>query len=283
MGAFDQTLRQSSQYPENAQMRGQVQQPHQFYPQNQFQSYPVEIPPEVLAELEEDQVSIKNEKDKLPLNCVPGLKGKSNKQKFIIKVYTLLTIELLITFGFVLATFCIPAIQDFMKTTRWLFWVCIGVTLFLCFAMFCFSHIARMVPLNYVILLASICIYQTVDNVLIAAALTFTVFFALTIFTFFTKRELTVLSGLGVILCHVLLIMVPLFIVFKEKWIFILVCIAVIIIISIFIIYDTQMIAAGQKYGLGYDDYIVGALLLYTDVITLFLWILALMAASKRD
>lgn len=49
------------------------------------------------------------------------------------------------------------------------------------------------------------------------------------------------LGGLGVILCHILMIMVPLFIVFKERWIFILVCLAVIIIISIFIIYDTQV------------------------------------------
>ena len=83
--------------------------PHQFYP-NHSMAYPVDVPPEVKAELEEDQVEVKNEKEKLPLNCVPGLKGKTNRQKFIIKVYTLLTVELLITFGFVLATFCVPGI-----------------------------------------------------------------------------------------------------------------------------------------------------------------------------
>jgi FtsH-binding integral membrane protein len=43
------------------------------------------------------------------------------------------------------------------------------------------------------------------------------------------------------------------------------------------------MIASNRKYGLGYDDYIVGALLLYTDVVTLFLWLLALLASMKQN
>ncbi len=122
---------------------------------------------------------------------------------------------------------------------------------------------------------------------MIAAALTLTVFVSLTILTFFvsnpiilitslqTKFELTVLSGLMSIMCHVLIVTIPMFIVFREKWIYILVCCLVIILISIFLIYDTQvrltnilyylqLIAGGRKYGLSYDDYIVGALLLYT-------------------
>ena len=43
------------------------------------------------------------------------------------------------------------------------------------------------------------------------------------------------------------------------------------------------MIASNSKYGLSYDDYIVGALLLYTDVVTLFLWLLALLASMKQN
>ena len=40
----------------------------------------------------------------LCLNCVPGLEGKEEKQKFIIKVYALLVMQLTITVGFVLIT-----------------------------------------------------------------------------------------------------------------------------------------------------------------------------------
>ena len=43
------------------------------------------------------------------------------------------------------------------------------------------------------------------------------------------------------------------------------------------------MIARNGKYGLGYDDYIIGAIMLYTDILTLFLWLLALLASMKQN
>lgn len=161
-----------------------------------------------------------------------------------------------------------------MVENKWLFWTCLGVTGFLSISLFCFNKIARRVPINYICLLiftlctsyllASVCIFQSAENILIAATLTMTVFVALTVFTFFTKNDISIIGGLGVILCHMLIIMIPLFIIFTSRWVFILICIIVILIVSIFIIYDTQMIAGGRKYGLDYNDYVVAALLLYT-------------------
>eukprot|EP00347_Sterkiella_histriomuscorum_P021452 403333927 len=257
-----------------------------------YQYYPNEVPPEVMAQIELDNIEQKSRKQKLLLNCVPGLRGKTNKQKFIFKVYTLLSIQLLITFTFVLITMTNYTLQDFMRANRWLFWTSMGVSLFTCISLFCFSKVARKFPLNYIALfiftvfssylIASICIFQEAQNVMIAACLTMTVFVSLTLLTFFTRFELTVLSGLMTISCHVLIILIPMFIVFREKWIYIIVCCGIIVIISIFMIYDTQLIAGGKKYQLSYDDYIVGALLLYTDVVTLFLWLLALLGAAKQ-
>jgi FtsH-binding integral membrane protein len=66
------------------------------------------------------------------------------------------------------------------------------------------------------------------------------------------------------IIIHILIAMVPLLIVFRNRIIFISICIAMLLLFSLFIIYDTKVIAGGEKYGLGVDDYIVGALLLYT-------------------
>lgn len=118
---------------------------------------------------------------------------------------------------------------------------------------------------------------------MIAMAMTFTVFFGLTLLTFFTKIELNLLSGLMTILLHLMILIIPLLIVFNEKWLFIILCLAVILLISIFLIYDTMLIASRGKYGLDYNDYIIGALLLYTDIITLFLWLLALLGSMKQQ
>jgi hypothetical protein len=59
-------------------------QPYSFYPQG--------VPDEVLAEIERDKIEKKTKKRKLLLNCVPGLNGKANKQKFVFKVYAILSI-----------------------------------------------------------------------------------------------------------------------------------------------------------------------------------------------
>lgn len=62
------------------------------------------MPDEVLAEIEKDKIEKKTKKKKLILNCVPGLKGKTNKQKFVFKVYGILSLQLLITFTIVIIT-----------------------------------------------------------------------------------------------------------------------------------------------------------------------------------
>ena len=49
---------------------------------------------------------------------------------------------------------------------------------------------------------------------------------------------------------------------------------------GLFLIYDTQLIAGGKKYELSLDDYIIGALMLYTDIILIFLELLKLFGRS---
>jgi FtsH-binding integral membrane protein len=51
---------------------------------------------------------------------------------------------------------------------------------------------------------------------------------------------------------------------FPNKILMCGVCGGCVIIIGLFIIYDTQVIANKTKYGLSYDDYIIGSILLYT-------------------
>ena len=49
---------------------------------------------------------------------------------------------------------------------------------------------------------------------------------------------------------------------------------------GLFLIYDTQLIAGGHKYELSLDDYIIAALMLYTDIILIFLELLKLFGRS---
>ena len=49
-----------------------------------------------------------------------------------------------------------------------------------------------------------------------------------------------------------------------------------IILYGFFLIYDTQLVAGRGHHKLGVDDYIVGALIIYLDIIMLFLELLKL-------
>ena len=55
------------------------------------------------------------------------------------------------------------------------------------------------------------------------------------------------------------------------------------ILYGLYLIYDTQLIMGGKRGALEIDDYIFGALMLYLDVIVLFLKILKLLNKLSED
>lgn len=61
--------------------------------------------------------------------------------------------------------------------------------------------------------------------------------------------------------------------IWPSKLLYNILCFFVIILTSIFIIWDTKMIMTKLKL----DEYIIGALMLYVDIVQLFMWLLSLM------
>ena len=54
-----------------------------------------------------------------------------------------------------------------------------------------------------------------------------------------------------------------------------------ILIYSIYLVIDTQLIMGGKRYQVEIDDFVLGAVILYTDIIMIFLYILQALS-SKR-
>ena len=52
----------------------------------------------------------------------------------------------------------------------------------------------------------------------------------------------------------------------------------IVMLYGFFLIYDTQLVAGGGQHKLDIDDYVIGAMLIYTDIIMLFLELLKLFA-----
>jgi len=161
------------------------------------------------------------------------------------------------------------------------------VTLVIVIALFCFRSNARKVPLNYILLsIFTICEAYIVayissasdpTTVLLAFCLTLAATIGLTIYAWTTKNDFTMCGG-AVWSLAVLLLFFAIFCSFYYNHIInLIICLVCIAIYCIFIVYDTQLIAGGRYNQLSYDDYILGAMMLYIDVIGLFLYILALL------
>mmetsp|Transcript_31540 Transcript_31540/g.41769 ORF Transcript_31540/g.41769 Transcript_31540/m.41769 type:complete len:84 (+) Transcript_31540:491-742(+) len=78
----------------------------------------------------------------------------------------------------------------------------------------------------------------------------------------------------------ILLCVCSMFLSFLEWW-HPLVCSFIIVIYGLYLIYDVQLIAGGHQHSLSYDEYIVGAMVIYIDIMMLFIELLRLLGDKK--
>lgn len=157
--------------------------------------------------------------------------------------------------------------------------------------LFCYKSLSRKVPVNYILLfiftvaesftVAYICILSYPMNVLIALILTAIVVVALTVYAFTSKTDFTMMGGIFFILGFVLLGALILGFWIRNEIYSIVVSSFCVILFGLYLIYDTQLIVGNKQHALSYDDYILGAMSLYIDIITIFLHILSILQNSS--
>ena len=149
-----------------------------------------------------------------------------------------------------------------------------------------------MVPVNYgLLLLFTLCesylmagIAAKTQPEIVAQALGMTAILviSLTLFAWCTPFDF-VLCGPVLILCICMSMMLSLifFFVFSQKQMHAFYIGIGILIYSIYLVMDTQLIMGGKRYEVDIDDYVLGAIILYTDIIMIFLYILQALS-NKR-
>ncbi|XP_068618633.1 protein lifeguard 2-like [Battus philenor] len=214
---------------------------------------------------------------------------KSIRLGFIRKVFGIVMLQLFLTALIMYGIRQEPAIFTFAIRNRYIvFGVLIFIYMTSFFTMAWNEGLRRNVPYNYIILLTFTVTMATVigiltarvntSTVVTAGTITFVIVLALTLFAFQTKLDFTVLSGS--VLC---LILVGLFfgiamMLIPRKMVLLLGASAVIVFISIYIVWDIQLIIGGDhRYCFSPEDYVFAALILYFDIVYLFIKILQYM------
>ena len=156
----------------------------------------------------------------------------------------------------------------------------------------CCRNCARKVPVNYFLLLifttcqsfffSFVCTHYSSQSCLTAAGMTAIITIGLTVYAYMTSTDFTVWRSLFFLmsLSTMCLMVFSTYLTFGAWWYPFLSAVLV-VVWGLYLVYDTQLIAGGQSHSLGYDDYIVGALLLYIDVLMVFLELLRLFGGKN--
>lgn len=218
----------------------------------------------------------------------------TDQMKFVRKVYGILAAQLTLTALFIIIVQVSGKMRLFFATNTGL---ALSITAAVCSIVFMIMIICcfrRTTPHNYVLLfLFTLCESYMVggltaaydrDIVIMAGLAAGLVSIALTVYAMRTKTNIEVFYAMTFV---IYLAMLPLFIIgliMQCKALYIVYCALGLLFYSIFLIIDTMQIVKGSSFGgyaLDLDEYIVGALMLYIDIIMIFVYILRLLGAAR--
>ncbi|XP_062373956.1 transmembrane BAX inhibitor motif containing 1a [Sardina pilchardus] len=220
----------------------------------------------------------------------------SVRHKFIRKVYMILTVQLLVTFGIV-GVFCfVKPVKLFVSQNPAIYWASYAVYFITHIVLVCCSGPRRRFPWNLILLsiftlalsymAGSISSYYNTESVLLALGITALVAIAVTVFCFQTKVDFTKCQGLfcvlgivmfvtGIITCIVLTIT-------YIPWLHMLYAALGAIVFTLFLAYHTQLLIGNRKHSISPEEYVFAALSIYVDIVQIFLFLLQLIGAANR-
>ena len=204
---------------------------------------------------------------------------------FIRKVLGILCVQLTFT-----ALGIVAAVQGGIDYVRFynrhieLIVIALVVYMVCLYSLGCYKNIARSVPTNYIMLgLFTGAMTYMVSGVvglyepyvvMAAGILTAAMTVGLMLYAVFTKEDFTICGGALWILILVGLTASILSIFIRSRVLQIMVSAFLIVLLSFYIIFDMQLIMGNQEQALSIDDYVFGAMMLYIDIMRLFLEIL---------
>lgn len=155
------------------------------------------------------------------------------------------------------------------------------------YAIGCYRNVARSVPTNYILLslftvafsyiTAGISAWYEPDIVLAAATITAAMTIGLTVYAMYTKTDFTYCGGFMFAFMFVIFAgMILTFFMPRSIGRIALSCL-VILLLCFYIIYDIQVIVGKQELALEIDDYVFASMMLYLDIMRLFLELLKIL------
>ena len=218
---------------------------------------------------------------------------QNDRLNFIRKVFGILSVQLALTAGMV---GMVKSNEEWNRNVYWngagWCWACFTFAIISELMILCNRKLARKVPINYVLLLVFtlsfayivtfICTGYPTEVVVAATAMTAGITLALTVYALTTKKDFTYMGGMLWVMGMTIFMTAMFGFWFYYSEVYnLLLCSLCVILYGLYLIYDVQLVAGGGRHKLDMDDYIIGALIIYIDIINLFLTILRMLGSRR--
>lgn len=242
--------------------------------------------PELEKKIKKEKKKEKKKNEKAVLNLIEPLRDNPERQAFVVKVYAIVSCQMLITVAMTAFVLAHEPAKEWVRENYWTHYVAMIIGIALICSLCCCMKNMRIVPRNYILLfMFTLCWSYMVagfsqwfepGDVITAAGITAGMTIGLTVFACCTKMKLTWLWGIGATISFAVWPLLLFCFIYPSKLLFNVIAFLIVILASIYIIFDTKLII--KK--LNVDEYIIGALLLYLDIIQLFMWVLSLFGSN---
>ncbi|XP_070796309.1 protein lifeguard 1 [Pituophis catenifer annectens] len=216
---------------------------------------------------------------------------KNIRQAFIRKVFLVLTIQLSVTFSFVAIFTFVKDVKGFVRKNVWTYYVSYAVFFISLIVLSCCGEFRRKHPWNLIALsiltlslsymVGMIASFYNTDAVIMAVGITTAVCFTVVIFSLQTKYDFTSCRGVLIVCLMVLFIFAILCIFIRNRILEIVYASLGALLFTCFLAVDTQLILGNKQLAISQEEYVFAALNLYTDIINIFLYILAIIGRAK--
>ncbi|XP_057653130.1 protein lifeguard 3-like [Diorhabda carinulata] len=215
----------------------------------------------------------------------------SIRNNFVSKVYSILSIQLLLTFAFVLTAVYVNPIKYFILTNFVLYLISSILMLVLLMSMACFVPLRRKFPLNFFLLfLFSLCFSYTTataacfyseETVLYAVGGTAIITALITLIAYSNIFDITncgfILCMAGVVMAVFGVIALIVYLITGSETMYLVYAFLCVLLFTVYLLYDTQQILGGGRVALSPEEYILGALTLYVDILMIFNYLLLIL------
>ncbi|XP_068611981.1 glutamate receptor, ionotropic, N-methyl D-aspartate-associated protein 1b (glutamate binding) [Brachionichthys hirsutus] len=220
-----------------------------------------------------------------------GLDNKNIRRAFIRKVFLVLTAQLMVTFTFVAVFTFVDEIKAFVMVNIWTYFVSYAIFFVSVCVISCCGNFRRRHPWNLVALsiltlslsymVGMIASFHDTESVVMAVGITAVVCFSVVLFSLQTKYDFTSCYGV-LFVCLIVLILFGFLCIFIHDRILHIVYAGLgAMLFTCFLAVDTQLLLGNKEMALSPEEYVFAALNLYTDIINIFLYILAIIGRAR--